>query len=104
MRHVIRRYGQTAALHDGGTLRAFLQPLRYKNRLNLGGESLPLGYDCKTHYLCIAEADSTLQVGDGMVFDGADFTVVRRETIYSGDKPAYLWAILKRSTGSVRNA
>ena len=93
---IIRRYGVVATKEDGEQFTAFLQPLKFKNYLNLGGEATALGYDSRTHYLCLTGTDSGIEVGQSVVFDDESYCVVRAHTIFMEDAPCYLWAILKK--------
>ncbi len=93
---IIRRYGQRANKENGEEFTAFLQPLKFKNYLNLGGEATALGYDSRTHYLCLTGVDNAIEVGEEVVFDNEHYSVVRAHTIFVEDAPCYRWAILKK--------
>jgi hypothetical protein len=98
IKNIIHSYGQTATRQNGEALRAFLQPLRFKNRVNLGGLSRPLGYDDNRHYLCLYSPDESLSLNERLVFDDGVCVVIRSETVYAEQNPLYRWAILKKGS------
>ena len=79
---------------------AFLQPLRYKNKLYLSGVPTELGYDGLNKYLLICPPDIDLDIIDGinyrLCFGEKAFGVDHYETIYSKGEPLYLWAIIHK--------
>ena len=79
---------------------AFLQPLRYKNKLYLSGVPTELGYDGLNKYLLICPPDIDIGSIDGinyrLCFSDKAFGVDHCETVYSMGKPLYLWAIIHK--------
>lgn len=78
---------------------AFIEPLRYKNKLYLDGTSLTQGLFDGSHWLMIAPPElSLIYPLDEYIVECAamnkQFTVKKCDTYYLQDKPLYLWAIL----------
>ena len=94
---VISNYGQPVKCNSGAAYKAFVQSLRYKNKLFLAGNITKLGYDSQTHYLYIGPANMPVNSGDFIDVDGVGYTIVRSDKICVADKPVYYWAILKRN-------
>lgn len=103
-----QKYGRSARLSDGKgwvspQYRAFLQPLRYKNKMYLEGTYTPIGKDQNDLYLYIGpkEHDVT-RLGDGarlLDSDAREYVLQRTEKVCRGDTPFYFWAILKAVSG-----
>lgn len=79
---------------------AFLQPLRYKNKLYLSGVPTELGYDGLNKYLLICDPSIDLKSIDGinhrLGFNGSYFGVDHHEIVYKMCRPLYMWAIVHR--------
>lgn len=79
---------------------AFLQPLRYKNKLYLSGVPTELGYDGLNKYLLICPHTVDLDKIDGinyrLCFGDKAYGVDHHEIIYNMDQPVYLWAIIHK--------
>ena len=79
---------------------AFLQPLRYKNKIYLSGVPTELGYDGLNKYLLIApyKVDKKYLMGEGYVikFGEERFSADHCEPVYLGKKPLYYWAIVHK--------
>lgn len=79
---------------------AFLQPLRYKNKLYLSGVPTELGYDALKKYLLICPAWVELDNIDGinyrLCFADASYGVDHCETVYGKGDALYLWAIIHK--------
>ena len=79
---------------------AFLQPLRYKNKLYLSGVPTELGYDGLNKYLLICPPDININSIDGinyrLCFGDSAYGVDHCETVYRLGKPFYLWAIIHK--------
>ena len=79
---------------------AFLQPLRYKNKLYLSGVPTELGYDGLNKYLLICPADIDLGNIDGinyrLCFGENAYGVDHYETIYASGEAIYIWAIVHK--------
>ena len=79
---------------------AFLQPLRYKNKLYLSGVPTELGYDGLNKYLLICPADIDLKNIDGinyrLCFGDNAYGVDHFETVHACGEPVYIWAIIHK--------
>lgn len=96
----INKWGSTIKISNNGeiyTCKGFIQPLRYKNNMYLGGKRLDAGYFDGGHYLFIAGAGTNLSChGDAIIENGGKkYAVKRAESFVYGDRELYLWAILK---------
>lgn len=85
---------------DKKAFSAFLQPLRYKNKIYLSGVPTELGYDGLNKYLLLAppEVDIKYLKDDGYTisFDGNTFSTDHCEPVYLGKKKLYYWAIVHK--------
>lgn len=94
----IRRYGSRVTVTTGGKTavrRAFIQPLRYRNRVYIGGDCRDIGDVRREKYLFVGTADCELTEGRTVIESaGGKYIVKRRETYLVGDEPVYVWAIL----------
>lgn len=99
------KYGVKMSYISGGDgekidFYAFLQPLRYKNKIYLSGVPTELGFDGMNKYLLVC--DPTVDLGriDGiscrLTFGENTYGVDHHEVIYQREKPLYLWAIIHR--------
>lgn len=98
VRETIKRYGSSISIDNNGetvNAKAFVEPLRYKNRIYIGGEYHRLGFRKTEKYLYIGDTKYEL-VADTSVIDlkGNKYIVKRCETYYVKDCPVYIWAIL----------
>jgi hypothetical protein len=81
------------------TVHAMLQPLRYKNKMYLGGAYLPTGFEDGGHYLYIGERRCRLDrcpAGVQLAADGQRYLVKRAEAVYLGEEALYVWAVVRR--------
>lgn len=94
----IDRYGsQVTICRDGERIeaRAFVEPLRYRNKIYIGGEYRPLGKLRREKYLYVGSAAHRLEENHSVIeTQGAQYIVKRCETYYVKDLPIYEWAIL----------
>lgn len=97
------KYGVTvlsSGEEDSVEFPAFLQPLRYKNKIYLSGVPTELGYDGLNKYLLIAppEVDiAYLESGDYTLSFGEDtFATDHCEPVYLAKKHLYYWAIVHK--------
>ena len=81
-------------------VKALIEPMRYKNKLYLSGVPTELGYDGLNKYLLICPTDIDLGNIDGinyrLCFGDNAYGVDHFETVYSQNKPAYIWAIVHK--------
>lgn len=97
------KYGVQVTSSDGereAVFNAFLQPLRYKNKIYLSGVPTELGYDGLNKYLLLAppEVDIAFIEGEGftLYFGGDSFSADHCEPVYLGKKKLYYWAIVHK--------
>ena len=94
-------YGRTVELNSAESAKkykAFIQPLRYKNKMYLDGVYTQIGFNSQGHYLYIGppDPDLTLAEDDAFLFaDGTKYQIDRAERVYNGDKVFYIWAIIR---------
>lgn len=99
---IINRYGNEVAVFDGtldlGRTKAFIQPLRYKNKMYLDGNFLAGGYSSGRHYLYIGLPEIRLDRDFENIVITAENDkeyIVKQAEIYTfADTPVYIWAIL----------
>lgn len=88
------------ATGDRTEFRAFLQPLRYKNKLYLNHKPTELSYDTYQKYLMIASPDVPLETVDNYTYRlyfGEDYLKTDHcERVYIGNEPYYYWAIVSK--------
>ena len=94
----IGRYGSSVTINQGGnriSTRAFLEPLRYRNKIYIGGEYRTLGFLRREKYLYVGKSIHRL-VENKSVIETQDnkYIVKRCETYFVKDPPVYEWAIL----------
>ncbi len=100
---VFEAYGRPAEFSskDGKTLkemRAFISPLRYKNKMYLYGVNTEIGYNSQGHYLYIGPPDPDLtlaQDGEYISCMGEKYRIDRAEKVYKGEEVFYIWAIIR---------
>lgn len=82
------------------SFQAFLQPLRYKNKIYLRGVATELGYDSLKKYLLISPADVDLSFVDGtefsLYFGDTHLSIDHSEKVYFGKAPFYTWSIVSK--------
>lgn len=94
-------YGRTVELNTGDTAKsckAFIQPLRYKNKMHLDGVYTQIGFNSQGHYLYIGPPDPDLTLADNGAYlysDGTKYQIDRAERVYNGDRVFYIWAIIR---------
>ena len=94
----IGRYGSQVTINQGGSeinTRAFLEPLRYRNKIYIGGEYRKLGFLKREKYLYGGKSDHRLVESESVIeTHGNKYIVKRCETYFVKDTPVYEWAIL----------
>lgn len=100
---LFEKYGVEVVSFDGErtvTFPAFLQPLRYKNKIYLSGVPTELGYDGMNKYLLLAPPEMDISslkgINVSLTFDGESFSADHCEPIYLGKKRLYYWAIVHK--------
>lgn len=94
----IQTYGEEiTVINDDNTVlaRAFIEPLRYRNVIYIGGEYRNLDMKCSEKYLYVGIPDITL-VENKTIIERKDekYLVKRVEKYYVKEQVAYTWAIL----------
>lgn len=96
--NAIEKYGAAVRIETDGVTtegRAFVEPLRYRNRVYIGGQYHLAGRDRKEKYLYVGTVKNALTEDRSVVeANGAKYLVKRSELYYAGDVPVYIWAIL----------
>lgn len=99
------RYGvkmtyECATDEDSFDFHAFLQPLRYKNKLYLSGVPTELGYDGMNKYMLLCDPSINMENIDGinyrLCFEDKAYGVDHYEVVYRLGAPLYMWAIIHR--------
>ncbi len=96
-------YGRTASFSSRNgekitDMKAFISPLRYKNKMYLYGVNTEIGYNSQGHYLYIGppEPDLTAAEEGSYVTCGEEkYRIDRAEKVYKGDEVFYIWAIIR---------
>ena len=89
---LLNTYGRTVELNEGDfskEYKAFIQPLRYKNKMYLDGIYTQIGFNSQGHYLYIGPPDPDLTLAEDNAFlfaDGIKYQSYRAERVYNGDK------------------
>lgn len=102
---LFERYGKSAVYTVIGQQRqitefkAFVQPLRYKNKLYLRGKYTEIGKNKEDYYLYIGPPQIDVSAVDGIFtlleIDGTGYLVYRTEKHSIGEKDIYIWAIIR---------
>lgn len=101
IKKLLDTYGRTVELNTADTtksFKAFIQPLRYKNKMYLDGVYTQIGFNSQGHYLYIGPPDPDLTLADDGAFlfaDGTKYQIDRAERVYNGDRVFYIWAIIR---------
>ena len=80
---------------------AFLQPLRYKNKMYLGGVNTRIGFNREGYYLYLGPPNHDLtRLGQDMWIQTVlnpdeRYTVDRAEVVFMGEEPSHVWAIVR---------
>ena len=104
VKKLINRYGQTvcAELESGERsldYKAFVQPVRYKNKMYLNAVESPIGTVSENYYLYVGPYDVQLNSIDEPVTIHTAImscTVERAEAVFLDNEILYVWAILRR--------
>lgn len=101
----IDEFGSVVSYAQDGTnftvpYKAFVQPLRYKNKMYLDGKHSEIGYIDTSYYLYLGPADvdvcnndiySKLKLEDNL------YNITHAEIIRLGQEKLYIWAIIRCS-------
>lgn len=97
------KYGRPAAFFSKNgevieEMKAFISPLRYKNKMYLYGVNTEIGYNSQGHYLYIGPPTPDLTAAeDGGYISclGEKYRIDRAEKVYKGNEVFYIWAIIR---------
>ncbi len=100
---IFNKHGRPAQLvtKEGETtkeMRAFISPLRYKNKMYLYGVNTEIGYNSQGHYLYIGPPDPDITLatdGEYISCAGEKYRIDRAEKVYKGESVFYIWAIIR---------
>ena len=104
IRRIMERFGRQVKIclpDDGGESEAygaFVQPLRYKNKMYLGGVNTRIGFNREGHYLYLGPPEHDLTAlprGAWIAHGDEKFTIDRAEVVFFGDEPSHIWAIIR---------
>ena len=75
--------------------RAIVEPLRYRNKIYIGGEQRHLGFMKREKYLFIGTPDMNLNENRTVIEAASGKYIVKRcERYFIQDNPIYTWAIM----------
>ena len=110
IRKMFSKYGRKLSIEDdieAIPFEAFLQPLRYKNKMYLSASHGELGFDTLTKFLLLCPGHINLESVDGisvrLCLGGKDFSVDHCEKVCLGDDVIYNWAIVHLNEGGKEN-
>ena len=98
---LLQRYGDLVEIRgeeQALQVNAWIQPLRYKNKMYLSGTYLPDGYLDGGHFLYLGPAEARLDQmpSDTMLSrQGVRYRIQRAEPIWFANEILYIWAILQ---------
>lgn len=103
LKKYVEKYGTTVSLSSDGKVfgtpyRAFIQPLRYKNKMYLMGVRSKLGWIDQSHYLYIGPAEkdvASLTSAARIRSQNENFYIVKAENVRLGDNIFYNWAVIR---------
>lgn len=104
IRIMLERFGNLAEITGESPesadipVKAFIQPLRYKNKMYLEPTSGVLGLEDEGSYLYIGPPEpAPSKLGDNckIRFDGRLYSVERAEIVTVGNEQLYCWAVMK---------
>lgn len=97
---MINRHGSSVIIHNGETAvntRAFVEPLRYRNKIYIGGRHHELGIYNNEKYLFIGKPSDNIAEDESIIECGGEKYIVKRMELYRvGDRAVYIWAIMTR--------
>ena len=104
---LLKAYGNTIHIsgYDGWKtplFKAFIQPLRYKNKMYQQGSFTPLGVNKNNVYLYIGPANHDLTKLDNThrIIDNENkkYIIDRAEKIKVSNTTVYIWAVIRQTT------
>lgn len=103
IRRSISLYGDDVVVTVKGEAKsgkAFIEPLRYKNRMYIGGKRIEPGFYDGGYYLYIGQYDIPLNdIQNTVISRGEEKFYIKRSEMYkSGNENLYVWAIVVVNT------
>lgn len=102
IKRAMENHGQKIYIHDGKIqsmpYKAFIQPIRYKNRMYLQDISTVVGRDSKDYFLYIGPYDREIDQENRNFVVESNFTkysVVKSQPVRFDDQVIYVWAVIK---------
>lgn len=103
LKNYIESFGTTVSLSADGKsfgtpYRAFIQPLRYKNKMYLMGIRSRVGWIDQSHYLYIGPAErdvAGLSSAARIKCKNENFYIVKAENVRLGEDIFYNWAVIR---------
>lgn len=104
---ILTGYGQSAKLENittnrSANFKAFIQALRYKNKLYLRGKFTEIGKNAQDYYLYLGPPEIDISKVDGinikLKIKDTYYLVYRSEEHYIKDECVYVWAIIRPVT------
>lgn len=99
---LINKFGRTVSIvpNDDSKIltKAFIQPLRYKDKNYLGGKYIDIGYLNEKNYLYIGDKNTRLDLlpfNTKVVTNNESYVVKRAQAVYLGENILYVWAIIQ---------
>ena len=94
----ISKYGGDVTVSQGNTSvrgKGIVEPLRYRNKIYIGGEQRHLGFMKREKYLFIGTPDMNLNENRTVIEAASGKYIVKRcERYFVQDNPIYTWAIM----------
>ena len=105
----VYRYGESISVEtpDGEIeTKGYIEPLRYKNKMYVGGKQRKNGYRDGGHFLmiCPKKTDFTVKGITIRRKNGESFVVKRADDVYFEGQVLYVWAILMPYYGQKEDA
>lgn len=105
----IKKYGLsvyiTESLWTSEVYKAFIQPLRYKNKMYMSGDFTEIGHYREGYYLYLGPAKHDLSAlkdnAELHTADGKSYFIHRAEKVYLDEKALYVWAVIKEKVQAV---
>ena len=105
---VINKFGRTVQLRlfvgswMSNRFNAFIQPLRYKNKLYMTGDVTPIGKNAEDVYLYLGPKNHNFcdSISKYKICDdfGNTYIIDRAEEIIFKNEVVYIWAIIRKIT------
>lgn len=99
--NILKKFGVKMSLISGGEktdFKAFIQPLRYKNKMYIDSNVTELRYENTRRFLLISPPSIDVSCADGhdsFLSDGIyEYSINHSELVCLGNRPAYRWSII----------